>query len=91
MKPHTKIYFEYFGFTTSDFIACELCGNMAVDIHHIEARGMGGNPSKSKDVIENLQAVCRNCHVNYGDKSEYKERLKSEHLKFMEAYGKNRH
>ncbi len=91
MKSHTKIYFEYFGFTTSDFIACELCGNMAVDIHHIEARGMGGNPSKSKDVIENLQAVCRNCHVNYGDKSEYKERLKSEHLKFMEAYGKNRH
>lgn len=90
MKAHTKIYFDYFGFTKADFIACEICGNQAVDIHHIEARGMGGNPSGSKDVIENLQAVCRSCHVEYGDKSEYKDKLKQTHLTFMEIYGKNR-
>lgn len=91
MKPHTKIYFDYFGFTTADFIACEICGNKAVDIHHIDARGMGGNPSKSKDVIENLQAVCRKCHEDYGDKAEFKDKLKETHLKFMQYYGKNRH
>lgn len=91
MKAHTKIYFDYFGFTKADFIACEICGNQAVDIHHIEARGMGGNPSGSKDVIENLQAVCRKCHIDYGDKSEFKEKLKECHLKFMQVYGKNRY
>lgn len=89
MKPHTKIYMDYFGYTVADFIACEVCGNKAVDIHHIEARGMGG--SKKKDYIENLQAVCRKCHELYGDKKEYKDKLKEVHLKFMQIYGKSKH
>ena len=38
MKNHTKIYFEYFGYDKSDFIACEVCGATAVDINHIDAR-----------------------------------------------------
>ena len=88
MKKHTKIYFDYFGFDESDFIGCEICGKKANDIHHIDARGMGGNPSKDKDVIQNLQAVCRKCHEDYGDKTEYKEMLKKVHLKYMEIYGK---
>lgn len=86
MKNHTKIYLDYFGFTTADFIPCELCGAKAVDIHHIEARGMGG--SKKKDVIENLQAVCRKCHIDYGDKTEFKDKLKEVHLKYMNGKGK---
>lgn len=83
VKIHTKIYLDYFGLTKADFIPCEICGDTAVDIHHIEARGMGGNPSGSKDVIENLQAVCRRCHIDYGDKTEFKEKLKELHLKYM--------
>ncbi len=86
MKNHTKIYLDYFGFTTADFIPCELCGAKAVDINHIEARGMGG--SKKKDVIENLQAVCRGCHIMYGDKKQYKEMLKELHLNYMNGKGK---
>lgn len=65
------------GYDTSDFIPCEVCGGRAVDIHHIEARGMGG--SKEKDVIENLMALCRACHITYGDITEYKDYLKKIH------------
>lgn len=68
---------EYFGYTTSCFIPCEVCGAAAKDIHHIDARGMGG--SKEKDVIGNLMAVCRTCHVVYGDIKEHKEYLKEVH------------
>ena len=79
MKNHTKIYMKHFGYTGQDFIPCECCGARAVDIHHVDARGMGG--SSSKDVIENLMAVCRNCHIEYGDKKQYVEFLKEKHQK----------
>ncbi len=81
MKKHTRIYLDYFSFDRCDFIPCEVCGNPANDIHHIDARGMGG--SKEKDVISNLQAVCRGCHIQYGDKKQYKELLKDIHSNYM--------
>lgn len=40
---------------------------------------MGG--SKKADTIENVMALCRNCHVEYGDKKQYMENLKAVHLK----------
>jgi len=55
-----------------------MCGQQATDIHHIDARGMGG--SKERDVIENLQALCRSCHLKYGDIKEHKEMLRIVHL-----------
>jgi 5-methylcytosine-specific restriction endonuclease McrA len=73
MKKHTAKYMTYFGYDQSDFIPCEVCGSQAVDIHHIEARGMGG--SKEADIIENLQALCRTCHITYGDKKQHKDFL----------------
>lgn len=88
MRPYTKTYLDFFGYTIGDFIPCEICGDTAVDIHHIDARGMGGSPKGDKDKIENLQAVCRKCHQEYGDISEFKENLKAVHLKFMEIYGR---
>lgn len=60
MKKHTKIYMEVMGYDTSDFVPCEICGAEAVDIHHIEPRGMGG--SRDADRIDNLMALCRECH-----------------------------
>ena len=77
MKNHTKVYLKAFGYDTNSWIACEVCGGTAVDIHHIESRGMGG--SKLADTIENLMALCRPCHVTYGDIKEWKERLKATH------------
>jgi hypothetical protein len=69
---------SYFGYDESDFIPCEVCGLKAVDINHIDARGMGG--SKIKDTIDNLQALCRECHMDFGDKKQHKEYLKNIHL-----------
>jgi len=86
MQKHTQIYMKYFGYHLSDFLPCEICGCQAVDLHHIEARGMGG--SNERDVIENLMALCRGHHIFYGDKKQYKEMLKEVHLKFMQENGK---
>ena len=83
MKKHTQIYLQGMGYKKTDFIPCEVCGTQAVDIHHIEARGMGG--SKEADVIENLMGLCRKCHIEYGDKKQHKEFLKDIHEK---NYGK---
>lgn len=80
MKKHTKIYFKYFGYDVSDFIACEICGSEAVDIHHIDCRGMGGT---EKDDIENLMAVCRRCHELKGDKKQYMNELIEIHKRNM--------
>ena len=77
MRNHTKIYLKYFGYDINSFIPCEMCGMKAQDIHHVEARGMGG--SKHADTIENLMALCRQCHIDFGDKKQHKEMLKVVH------------
>lgn len=84
MRKHTQIYLQGMGYKKTDFVPCEVCGSQAVDCHHIEARGMGG--SKDKDTIENLMGLCRKCHIEYGDKKQYKEFLKDIHAK---NYGKD--
>lgn len=61
------------GYDITDFIPCEICGKKAVDIHHISSRGMGG--SKEKDTIENLMALCRVCHEDYGDIKVFSDML----------------
>ena len=57
MTPHCRIYFKHFKLTEADFVPCEVCGSIAIDIHHIHGRGKG------MDVIENLMALCRSCHT----------------------------
>lgn len=81
---YKEIYFEYFGYSRGDFVPCEVCGAEAVDIHHIDARGMGGDPTKSKDTIENLMALCRKDHETYGDIKVYKDLLRQIHKRKME-------
>lgn len=87
MKHHTKLYLDAFGFSIADFVPCEVCGNKAVDIHHIENRGAGGDPTGSKDSIDNLQALCRKCHNDYGDVPQLLEMLKNIHLKYIDING----
>ena len=84
MQKHTQIYLQGMGYKTTDFVPCEVCGAQAVDVHHIEARGIGG--TKKADVIDNLMGLCRKCHIEYGDKKQYKEFLKEIHAK---NYGKD--
>lgn len=73
-----------FGYDISDFMACECCGKKAVDLHHIDPRGMG---STDKDYIENLMSLCRDCHMIYGDKKNYKKMLYLKHSTFMDVHG----
>jgi predicted restriction endonuclease len=77
MKKYVKTYLDYFGYDETSWIACEMCGQTAVDINHIDAKGMGG--SKIKDNIENLMAMCRKCHMELGDKKEHKVMMKVVH------------
>lgn len=88
MRKHTKVYTDFFGYGQDSWIPCEICGKTAVDIHHIDARGMGGRDSA--DEIENLMGVCRECHLEYGDKKQHKEFLKDLHSKVIETF-KNKH
>jgi ribosome-binding protein aMBF1 (putative translation factor) len=81
MKKHTQVYLKHFKYDTSDFIPCEVCGNKAVDIHHIINRGMGA--TDQINIIENLMAVCRECHIKYGDKKEHLEYLQRIHLNIL--------
>jgi hypothetical protein len=82
MKSYTKTYLRYFGYALDDFIPCEVCGNRAVDIHHIDCKGMGG--SKLKDDIENIMAICREHHIEYGDNKKYIDFLKGIHNQRLE-------
>lgn len=89
MKLHVKIYLQEMGYETTDYIPCEIgrdsyvkCLGKATDVHHIDARGMGGR--KSKDVIENLMGLCRRCHDDFGDIKDFKPYLKRIHLLRLE-------
>jgi 5-methylcytosine-specific restriction endonuclease McrA len=60
---------KHYGYGDQDFIPCAICKGRAVDIHHIHGRG------KNKDVIENLIALCRECHIK-----AHKNELSKEYL-----------
>lgn len=83
MTNYKKVYITHFNYSEQDFIPCELCGATSQDIHHIECRGMGG--SKLKDTIPNLMALCRECHVKFGDKKHHKEMLIQKHQEVLRS------
>lgn len=87
MKKYTKVYLDFFGYTVADWIMCEIpgCGQQAVDICHIRAKGIY---SHLKDDIRNLMAKCRGHHVQYGDKPEYFDWLQEIHDKKIEEQKK---
>ena len=60
MQKHTKVYMQFFNYEEQDFIPCEMCNSQAVDIHHLERRTRN---KVTNDYIENLIAVCRDCHI----------------------------
>lgn len=63
MQNHVKVYFDHFGYGIDDRIACECCGGVAVEIHHIVPRSKFGKKMKwLQDLITNLVALCRPCH-----------------------------
>ena len=78
---YKEIYIKSFGYSKEDFIPSEISGGEAVDIHHIHRKGFGG--SKKLDRIENLMAVTRQEHIDFGDILEFKSWLYRIHKKQM--------
>ena len=87
LRGHKRTYCEALGYTEGDIIPSELSGDPAVDIHHINARGMGGTTNPMKNSIFNLMALTREEHEKYGDKRNYKDFLKTKHLEFLMKVG----
>jgi hypothetical protein len=85
LQKHTKVYLSAFypDHCPGEYIPCERCAAKAVDIHHIDARGMGG--TTAPEVPENLMALCKKCHMKYGDIVHYMQMLVETHVIFMEA------
>ena len=79
MPNHKRIYMNEMGCGEDDILLCETpklvnmqCTYRADEIHHIRFRSEGG-----KDILENLVALCKNCHdkahgKNHGNKKMYK-------------------
>jgi len=85
MQSYTKIYLETLGFGMHQdvFVPCEICGRRAVDIHHIL------NRSHRKDLlndINNIMALCRECHQKHGDKKQYVEYLTEVHRNYLKRF-----
>jgi len=78
---HTALYMSCFGYGDTDFIPSELSGIRCVDVHHIQARSMGG--TKKEDRIENLIGLTRLEHEKYGDKKHCMSFLFERHRDFM--------
>ena len=70
---------QFFDYGEQDFVMCEMCQqDRAVDIHHIQGRGMGG--SKEQDFIENLMGLCRECHLKAESDSSFNMFCRIKHL-----------
>lgn len=78
MKQYTATYLKYFGYSTADFVPCEVCGAKAVDLHHLTPRSL------RKDLInkiDNLMALCREHHDQAGKDREFNDELRLIHRK----------
>ena len=64
---HVKVYCDSRNIAPSDrfHLPCEFpdCQRTITDIHHIYARGMGGDPNHKKDKIEWLMGCCHPDHM----------------------------
>lgn len=74
MRKHTRIFLKSRGYSTVDFIPCDICYETAVDVHHIDNRKLGG--SKLLDIPENLIALCRKHHLEVHESKISKKFLK---------------
>ena len=69
---------DFHSYDKSDWIGCEVCGTTAVDIHHIQARGLGGDRKGTKNRIDNLIALCRSCHIKAENNKDFNNQLREQ-------------
>ena len=63
MKDYKKLFSRYWGYEDQTPICWGCNQAVAVDIHHIEPKRMGGVQQNRLNRIDNLFAVCRKCHT----------------------------
>lgn len=78
MINYKKTYLKALNYDISDFIPSELSGKRAIDIHHIVNR---------ENRIENLMAVTREEHIEFGEIKSKMCYLLSEHWNFLKNRG----
>ena len=71
LKNYKKLFSDFWGYCESDIPICWGCFMaQAVDIHHLENKGLGGVKNNRLNRIDNLFPVCRKCHdLAHADKS----------------------
>ena len=86
LKNYKKLFSDFWGYCESDIPVCWGCFMaQAVDIHHLENKGLGGVKNNRLNRIDNLFPVCRKCHDKaHADKSINKK-LKQVLLDRIEA------
>ena len=90
MKDYKKLFSRYWGISTDDVPLCWGCNQaVAVDIHHIEPKRMGGVQQNRLNRIDNLFAVCRNCHKLAHKNKSVNEEFKKILLERIELREKN--
>ena len=67
---------NFHDYVLDDVILCEHCSKVAVDIHHIDARGLGGDARGHRNQIENLIALCRSCHIKAETNKDFNNQLR---------------
>lgn len=81
MKPHVKIYIEYFGYCLDGIIPSEISGLPANDLHHIIYKSRGG-----KDNIDNLIALTREEHIKAHNNDLDKDTLQEIHNHYLNDF-----
>jgi hypothetical protein len=69
---HKQIYMKAFNIGPEDVVLCEVCGAVAVDVHHVLFKSQQG-----KDEIHNLILLCRYHHDMAHGKITNKELTRS--------------
>lgn len=90
VQKYIKTYTEFFGIGEQDVILCTNCGAVAIDLHHVFIKGMGGRKTyeydgKTLDIngVENIISLCRSCHVKAHSGQldrEYLYKLQENHI-----------
>lgn len=74
MQKHIRIFLKHNNLKSLENVKCEECGEQAEEIHHIIPRSIASKDNVNK--IENLQALCKQCHKKKHNKNEHKTSYK---------------
>lgn len=86
LAGYKKVYCDHFDYEWGDFIPSEISEKTSVDIHHIQPQQRGG--TKKLDRVENLMALTRKEHEDYGGIKMFKAMLYRIHKARLIAAGK---